>query len=558
MILNTIAGLSFVSLLGFLRVRMRFDRIIAWFMLFCVSLLFINYGYMAIDGVVSGFSLKWHEAKIGNITIDFFPKGMNNELIIPMFFVSLLAIFYNNIFRFEEKRSIFNSLIILNFISLSLLICAKNYIQLITSVFVSDIVGYIILKDVDSSRRYVIYNFLSDMCLFMVFSLVSGRLNSLDISQIITYKEIGAHKDFVGLVTMIALFIKIGVFSFHTYLLDISNARFQRMSAICTMFAPLSGILLLLKLHNLLIVSDLFIPIYKVISVLTFLTGILLFIIKNDIRKKIVYFNMANWGGLMLMIYQNSFEWNYYFSYYYIFMFLYNIMFFKLYVYQNRENSVVKMVNAKEINKEPMYATLVLTTLLTNLFIGLSYKTSTHISSNVPLYIALIIVFSIAIVLNHIYKSPISRRLEPLNDNPKRVLAFIVNLIIISIAIYHFKAYSGINYAIMLGFIILIWFPVFSKTRKLYNINFLQNKEICYYIYNYLLIVPVMYVSRMMWLMVDTVFYDRVIKTTAIYINRSAISLFFKFNKKNYTTTIIYILIGILIFIISFYKVKLP
>jgi hypothetical protein len=233
-------------------------------------------------------------------------------------------------------------------------------------------------------------------------------------------------------------------------------------------------------------------------------------------------------------------------------------MFFKLYVYQNRENSVVKMVNAKEINKEPMYATLVLTTLLTNLFIGLSYKTSIHISSNVPFYIALIIVFSIAIVLNHIYKSPISRRLEPLNDNPKRVLAFIINLIIISIAIYHFKAYNGINYAIMLGFIILIWFPVFSKTRKLYNINFLQNKEICYYIYNYLLIVPVMYVSRMMWLMVDTVFYDRVIKTTAIYINRSAISLFFKFNKKNYTTTIIYILIGILIFIISFYKVKLP
>ncbi len=558
MILNTIAGLGFVSLLGFLRVRMRFDRGIAWFMLLCSVLLFANYTSLVIDGVVNGFSVIWYEAKIGDITIDFFPKSVSNQLIMPIFFVSILAIFYNNVFRYEEKRSIFNSLIIINFISLSLLICANNYVQLITSVFISDIIGYIVLRDVDSSRRYVIYNFLSDMCLFMVFSLVCGRLHSLDISQLITYKEIGSHKDFVSIVTAIALFIKIGAFSFHTYLLDASNARFQRTSTICTIFAPLSGVLLLLKLHNLLIVSDLFIPIFKIMSALTFVAGIIFFIIKNNIRQKMIYFNMANWGCLMIMIYKNSFEWSIGFSYYYIFMFLYNIMFFKLYLYQNREDNVDEMISAKEMNKEPMYTTLVLITLLSNLFLVINYSISMHVSSFIPMYLALLIVISISIILNHIYKSPLHRRLDSLNSNSLRVLAFIVNLIIIAISTYHFKAYNNINFAIMIGFILLIYLPIFSKLRQLYSVSFLQNKDISYKLYYYLITAPIMRVSRMMWLLIDTVFYDRVIKTTTNYINKSAISLFFKFNKKNSTTIIAYILIGILIFIISFYKVEQP
>jgi hypothetical protein len=512
MILNTIAGLGLISVLGFLRVRMRFDRLIAWFMLICSVILFMNYGYMVLDGITGGFSVVWHEAKIGNITIDFYPKAISNQLIVPVFFISILAIFYNNVFRYEEKRSIFNSLVILNFMALSLLVCADNYVQLITSIFISDIIGYVVLRDVDSSRRYVIYNFLSDMCLFMVFSMVSGRLHSLDISQLITYKEIGEHKDFVGLITATALFIKMGTFLFHTYLLDTSNARFQRMSTIYTMFSPLSGVLLLLKLHNLLIVSDLFIPIYEIISSITFITGILFFVIKNNIRKKMIYFNMANLGGLMLMLYQNTFEWNVLFSYYYIFMFLYNAMFFKIYLYQNRENNISEMINAKEQNKAPMFATLVLITLLTNLFITLSLKISTHLLSNTPIYIASLISLCIAIVLNHIYKSPLNRRLDSLNENPLRILAFIINFILISIATYHFKAYNYLNFAVMIGFIVSIGLPVFSKFRKLYNINFLQDKEASYHIHYYLLTSPIMYISRMMWLLIDTVFYERVIK----------------------------------------------
>ena len=249
---SVVAYLIILGMSGFLKYKVRWDKVFAWFMFLVCLFLFYKYTSFSLSGINSGVSFLWNETKIGKITIDFFPKQISNLLIIPLFFITVLSVLYNNIFRYEERRCVFNSLIIMNFVSLSLMICAENYVQLITTIFISDILGYMILKDVDSSRKYVIYNFIADMFLFMILAMVSGRIHSLSIGELITYDEIGRHKDFVGLVTALAIFIKIGAFSFQSYLLDKTKARFQRMSTINIMFAPLSGILLLLKLHNIL------------------------------------------------------------------------------------------------------------------------------------------------------------------------------------------------------------------------------------------------------------------------------------------------------------------
>jgi formate hydrogenlyase subunit 3/multisubunit Na+/H+ antiporter MnhD subunit len=558
MVINTIAYLVGVCLVGFLRVRMRWDRILAWLMFFVTLFLFCNYGIQAMDGSLSAFSFVWNDAKIGKITIDYFPTIATNRLLVPLFFMALMTILYNNIFRYEERRTLFNSLIILNFVSLCLLVCANNYVQLITAVFVSDVIGYMVLKDVDSSRRYVIFNFLADMLLFMILAMVVGRIQSIEISQLFTYKQIGAHKDFVGIITAIALFIKMGVFPFHSYLLDISNARFQRMSAINLMFCPMLGVLLLLKLHNLLIISDLFYPIYKIVGYITFFTGLLFFILKNDFRKKVIYFNMANIGALMLLLQTNLFEWNNFFAYYYVCIFFYNILFFKIYLYQNRENDISNMINTKEINKEPMIANFIMLVLLTNLFCLLMYKMSILLDKYLPICIGGSIVISVAIMLNHIYRSPNTRRLNYLNKNPLRILSFIINLLLLIFVTYHFSAYKTANIVCVILFVILCLVPGFGFLRKAYENNIIQKHNLSYTVYYYLIVYPVMHISRMLWLIVDMVFSEKIIKPYISKLNRASISLFFKFNKKSYVMSFIYLLAGILIFILSFYRNGLP
>lgn len=149
-----------VGLVGFLRLRMKYDRLVSWLMFFAAAFLLIDLSGRLLNSGGEGFSFLWNTSQIGNITIDFHPEPKDAELLLPLFFISLITILHNNIFRYEEKKSAFNALVTLNFVSLSLLVCAENCVQLITAVFITDILGYLILKDVDSSRRYVVYNFL--------------------------------------------------------------------------------------------------------------------------------------------------------------------------------------------------------------------------------------------------------------------------------------------------------------------------------------------------------------------------------------------------------------
>ncbi|MBR5154850.1 MAG: hypothetical protein IKW58_03905 [Alphaproteobacteria bacterium] len=554
MVINTLLCLTFVSIAGFINRGVRWDKIIAWIMFFISIFLLYNYIEQIINGVKQGFSFVWNESKSGVLTIDFFPSPTSNQFLVPLFGISILAIFNNNIFRYEERKAVFNSLILINFVSLSLLICAQNYVQLITAIFVSDIVGYVLLKDVDSSRHYVIYNFFADTCLFMVLSMVSGIINSLDISKLFTYEQIGRHKDFVGLVTSVALFIKIGVFSFHGYLLELSRARFQRMSTVSVLFSPLSGILLLVKLHNLLTVSDLFLPLYKVLSIFTFFTGTVFFVLKNNIRQKMVYFNMAFLGIILILLGENDFSWGVLLSSLYIILYLYNVMFFKLYLYQNRQDNVSDMINAKEINTDIMFVILLLLAILTNLFVSIMYNVSSSLGGMLSFYLSIILSLSLAIVLNHIYTSPKARRLDYLNKNSNRVWSFIFNALIIVLASYHFKAYNVANFIFLSIFFIIVWIPYIGATRRFYNNKFLQESSIANQIYYYILAVPLMYISRMLWLMVDTVFSEKIVENITARFNKIGISIFFKFNRKNYIHIILSIILGILIFVIPFLK----
>ena len=111
MTINTIAYLVGICFIGFLRVRMRWDKILAWLMFFAIFFLFCNYGIQTLDGSLSGFSFIWNETKIGKITIDYFSSLSTNRLMLPLFFVTLMTILYNNIFRYEERRCLFNSLV---------------------------------------------------------------------------------------------------------------------------------------------------------------------------------------------------------------------------------------------------------------------------------------------------------------------------------------------------------------------------------------------------------------------------------------------------------------
>lgn len=556
--IQIIASIIVLSFIGLIKQRMKYDRLISWLIFFAATALFMEFATNAVNLNKESFSFLWSTSKIGNITIDFSPELGEHRLLLPLFFLSLVTILHNNIFRYEEKKSAFNAFILLNFASLSLLTCSENYVQMITAVFITDILGYLILKDVDSSHRYVIYNFFADTCLFMVLALVCGKLQSLSLEELPRYEKIGRHKDFVGLMFLVVIFIKMGIFMFQSYLLDLSESRLQRMSAVNLLFAPLTGILVLLKLHNLVEVSDLAQPLLKIMSVLTIIFGILNFIIIDNLKKKLVYLNMGFLGFLLLMLEHHDIQWNWQYSFYYSVGYFINLLFLKMYLYQNHETQVSEMLNGRDTNSFILKMTLAQFILIANIFITLIYRISVKQEQFWILITGTILICAIGIVLNHIYQSPYTRKLENLTPNPLRPISLLVMLSLLVYTSIEMQAYTLYNILFILFFIVLCWCPLLTKIRAVYEIEWFQKEDLSKSFFFYTLVTPFMYLSRTLWLMVDFVFSEKIITAGLTGLHKMGISLFFKVNRKSYMACFAFIVIGIICFLLSFYRRELP
>jgi len=549
MVFHTMLLMLFVAFCGLFKLRMRYDRLLSWGISFAFAALFYQYWQLQWHGA-EGFSFLWRPSQMGNITIDFRPSEAANKQIIPIFFVSLLTVFNNSIFHYEERKSPFNTFVIFNLISLSLLITAENYVQLITTVFVTDIMGYLILKNVDVSHRYVIYNFFADMCLFMILALVSGRIQSLELNRLLGYEQIGRHKDFVSIVTTLALFIKMGCFLFQSYLLDVSETRFQRMSVVHLLTSPLVGLLLIFKLLNLLTVSDLFIPIFEGMAFLSFVSGIIGFIIHNHIQKKMVYLNMAFLGLLLWILALNKFTWSTLFALYYVAVYIINQLFFKIYLYQNRENDVNKMTSSQET---PLLIILLQMMIWAGVFFILIYLIYQRISAVFILIGGVLLLLVIAIILNHIYKSPKVHRLDYLNTNTARAFSFITNSLLLILAIYYWKdnvymiiATSGIFLAVAAS-------SIGKPFRYFYNNADFQRQDFSKSFFFYLLVAPLSYLSSHLWAVVDYFLSEKVIASSFSALDKGSLRLFLIVNRRGRYAGIIYVIISILIFLGIFY-----
>ncbi|MBP5698535.1 MAG: hypothetical protein J6W96_03295 [Alphaproteobacteria bacterium] len=547
MIINTMAYMLIISLLGMLRLRIRYDKLLSWGMFFSVAYLFGVYCQQSFTGTVYGFSLLWEETQIGNITLDFNPTAISNQIILPIFFISLLVILNNNIFRYEERRCLFNSFIIMNLISLCLIISATNYVQLITMIFISDIIGYLILKNVDSSHRYAIYNFFADMCLFMILALACGKIQSIDITRLLGYEQIGRHKDFVGLMIALSLFIKLGCFPFQNYLQDISSARFHRTIAVNMLGTPLVGMLVLIKLHNLLFVSDIALPIYKIITILTFLVGIAGFILQVHIQKKIINLNMAFIGIMLQLLLINDFNWDFSFGMILIGIYLFNHLFFEIYIYQDRETNITDMASVNGPKASILKILLFRETLLSCLFIILLWNMSFADNNWLVIAGGIIIFIAMSIILHHIYVSPKKSNLmiSGIKSRSWHIIPGLINLILLALG------YKYINPAIWLIillstiFLVLIASPLGKFFHQFYNKKGLQDNNLSKNFFLYTIVSPLTYLSRISWLFVDVIISEKIITSFISMIEKGSHWLFSKTNRYNYKSSFMFIIIGI-------------
>ena len=120
------------------------------------------------------------------------------------------------------------------------------------------------------------------------------------------------------------------------------------------------------------------------------------------------------------------------------------------------------------------------------------------------------------------------------------------------------NAFTPYNIAFMVLFLAGIVLLPLSRLRAVYGIEWLQKEDLSKSFFFYALVTPLMYISRTLWLLVDFVFSEKIITAGLSALNRLGLSVFFKINRKSYMAYFVFILLGFLAFVVSFYRSALP
>ena len=330
MLNETVLYLLIIGLASLFKTQKRYDFLLSFFITFFCFLVayFFLLDWKVGTETFNTFILdNTHSA---NIRLDIVSSMQNYVMIYPFVVMTLAALINNLFFKYEAFKKSQSALFVFNLFAFVMLIAGNNLIQLITFVFMIDILSQLFIQNTRAARRYGLYNFVADMCLFLVLAMIEGKIINLDVGNISRYYETGHHRDFIVFVIMISLAIKFGFFLFQGYWLDLKNAKFHNLYFLPCLSTPMAALILFIKFYPILVVSPSFLPTLNIMVFLTMLWGGTGAVFARQIKEKFVYFNMMNIALLAKLIEQTNFLWNIHFSNIIILFFMFNLCFYYL------------------------------------------------------------------------------------------------------------------------------------------------------------------------------------------------------------------------------------
>ena len=148
MIINTVLLLFIIGAFCSFKTGIKADKVLAFIGFVSFFMVFLNFCESFVAGVSHTFSFLWNTSQGRDIKFEIVSNSYNYSLIMSCFAVSVLAGLHNLLFRYEERRAAYIAILCFNLISLILLITSNNFVQLISAVFITDILALLLIKNV--------------------------------------------------------------------------------------------------------------------------------------------------------------------------------------------------------------------------------------------------------------------------------------------------------------------------------------------------------------------------------------------------------------------------
>ena len=232
--------------------KARYERLWSFLLLGILALLGFNFWENGRLGIVETFAFHWIDTSLMRVDVNLNTDAAVYGLAAPFVLLTGISVFYNTFYKAEADKLRLNGLLLLNLAAVILVICAQNFMQLLTAVCIADVLCLFMINDIEGKRRYVFYNLLADMGLFTLFALIWKQTGSISLSALSGYHQPGQYPELTVGLLLFCAFIKSGMFLFQGGFLNLAGLSFNRIFSVSYCATPLIGILLLIKAYPLL------------------------------------------------------------------------------------------------------------------------------------------------------------------------------------------------------------------------------------------------------------------------------------------------------------------
>ena len=526
------------------------NRMVYWWT--SVTFFALIYSALSLMGYFGSSALTFDWQAIPNIpiAISFVPEYFGCCACLGVLILSFFAVYYNIIVKKEERPNTINGLVLLNCVFVISALLSPNYIQLLAAVGMSDVIVFSSINQLDAKKQYIYGNFFADFILLNTFALIFVQSDSIVISSFGNASKQWGHRDFIAIMLLLSIFIKSGLVMFHTAYQKMSSLNYNRLNFILYLTTPLMGAVVFENIKDIFVISDYSYPLLKIFSVLTVLSAFIGTLCVDNIKRKAVYLSMMFWG-LIFMGYAwqiSTFSPKFYILLLSAFLFNNSLML----IYKSASDEVL-------ISRMGGFLQSLKFTFFINVISVILYVVTWWIYAQKSIPYAMVGLFVISITSAHVFsevylsQSKADEWVLARLKNPLFLL-WLPIVFIFSVVLYIKSNDWQYIYGFAVFWMLLFIFHPLRKLSVLYQYDSLQKLDKVTWVYNFFILAPLRFFGRVLRLIVDFVFIERTLIASIKNAIRFAIFIFRKLHGNNIWGHLIFVLLGVVIVAIAYYK----
>lgn len=548
MILQIFIGLLALASVSLFVTQGRYKRV--WSVLLLCGLSVISYFFVINfnTGNQTGFIYQWLPYDM--IKADFSISTSENiqHMLKPLIFMLSGLVYLNTIFKGEQHPLRINTLLILNFIALILLLSSHDFLQLMFAGSMFSVVGFYMSDTINPKKNIFIFSFLAETAIFMALTVVYGSTHSVSLDSLPQFAINGHHKDIVSGLLLFAIGCKSGLLLLNGHYFNLKNISSNRIVGIMLLSIPISAFGILIKVKPLLDATPLcrqVLPIWIYCSLATF---IIIALFNNNIKSKMISLLLFCISFSLHFIYKDITLLYKLIPYILCISFFISVSFIIIYNSASKETDISYLGGFWRITKQNMILCLLL------LF------TSIAIFSRMPLNIyekifTFLFIITISSVFRRVFYSKPCKN-EAILSNARNIgLLYSIPLIVVCCWFLwqtEFLMYKEFYWFSATSILSMIFVPSLKidviGRWSIWQDNFLSR------FYEAVFIRPLKLFGRILWLAFDVMVIERGIINSISHLSKNIISGMHTIQEKSKYSWFFSMLIGIFIVVIYFFK----